>query len=128
MTAIAEVTLDDGQSTPVEHTFAPSTIDQAGVAKYFEVADIFDARKSLSASLRLPSKGSQVARIQLKVNIPVMDEVTPTLKVGDAFCNIEFVVPKRATLDMRKDLLAFAKNYLAEASVVASVHALESVY
>jgi len=128
MSAFAAVTLDDGQSTPAPVVFSPSTIDVNGVARYYEGSDVFDARRSISSFVRLPSKGSQVARVQLKVVTPVMDDTTPTLKVGDVMCNVEFVIPKRATAQQRADILAFAANYLADASVVSSVTNLESIY
>jgi len=126
MTALAAITLDDGASAPV--VFSPSAIDSNGVARLFSTADTFDARRSISNSVRLPSKGSQVARVTLKVIVPVMDEDVPSLKVGDTLCNIEFVIPKRATAQDRDDILAFAANLLADASTVASVTNLESVY
>lgn len=128
MPAFAAVTLDDGAGTPVSTTFNPSQIDLNGVAKYFETNDVFDARRSISSFVRLPSKGSQVARVQLKVVTPVMDDTISTLKVGDVMCNIEFVIPKRASAAQRADILAFAASYLAEDSVVAAVNDLESVY
>jgi hypothetical protein len=42
---------------------------------------------------------------------------------------MDFVLPERSTLAQRKDLLAFAKNYLANASVItAAVENFETVY
>jgi len=125
MSAFTAVVMNDGDAVPV--TFSPSNIEN-GVAKYFETADVFDARRSISSSIRLPSKGSQVARVQLKVVIPVMDETVTTLKVGECIANLEFVIPKRATLANRKDILAFAANFLATAGAIASIENLESVY
>jgi hypothetical protein len=127
MTAFAAVTLDDSASAAV--VFSPSTIDPNGVAhRYSPETSGFDSRNHLSLGVRLPKNGSAVARVTAKVVVPVMDETDASLKVGDALCNIEFVIPKRGTALNRADLLAYVQEYLADASVIAAVTNLESVY
>jgi len=127
MTALAAITL--GDRTPTNVVFNPSAIDPQGVAKFFETAAAsIDERRGLTLSVKLPKVGGQVARVTAKVVIPVMDSVNTTLKVGESICNMEFVFSKRATLNQRKDMLAFAKNYLANAAITAAVENLEAVY
>lgn len=129
MTAFAAIILDDGAATPVAHTFNPSAIDPTGVAKLFEAASTFDERSALSLSVRLPKVGGTVARVMTKVMIPVLDTAsTPPKKIGECIFTGEFVIPKQVDADTRKNLLAYAKNYLADASVVAAVENLESIY
>lgn len=130
MTAFAVITLDDGADTPVSHSFTPSAIDQNGVARLYELDDNvpFDGRNAISLGVKLPKAGSNVARVTAKVVIPVMDGVDPTKKIGEAIGSVEFVLPKSTVLAQRKDLLAFTANFLAEASVVAAVEGLESIY
>jgi hypothetical protein len=131
MSAFAPISLDDGVSpTPNTHTFSPSSIDPAGVARYFEndVATVLDGRNAISIGVKLPKAGGQVARVTMKVVIPVMNDDTPPLKIGEVIGNVEFVLPKNSTIDQRADVLAYTANYLADASVVAAVTELESVY
>jgi hypothetical protein len=130
MTAFAAITLFDGAATPVEHTFSPAGIDQNGVARLYENSDTapLDARQAISLGVKLPKAGSPVARVTAKVVMPVMDEVEPTKKIGELIANVEFVLPKTVSLAQRKDLLAYTSNFLAEASVIAAVQSLESIY
>lgn len=128
MTAFAAITLDDGAGTPAPHTFDPSAIDQNGVARLYEAGDVFDGRLAISLGVKLPKNGSNVARITAKVVIPVMDSEDTTLKIGEIIGSVEFVLPKQATLGQRQDVLAYTANFLADASVVAAVENLESIY
>lgn len=132
MVAFATVNLGDWPAATPTFTsllaYAPSQIDGSGVAKWRENASIYDAAKSLSLSVRAPSKGSQVTRIQVKLVHPVMDTVDTSLKIGECVANVELILPKRATLAQR-DLLAahlaslFWKNEFGDA-----VDNLESIY
>jgi hypothetical protein len=136
MPAFAALTVNDGRDldptpgTPVPVTFNPSSIDSNGVAKWYESGvDVLDARRSLSQSVKQPVKGSQVARVQLKVVVPVMDETDESLKVGDGLCNVEFVIPKRMSRAQRCDLYAAVRNLLDDETPPAlAVLDLESVY
>jgi uncharacterized protein (DUF2342 family) len=109
--------------------FVPSSIDANGVATWVAPGSVFDANKKLSMSVRLPAKGSQVARVQVKLAHPVMDSVDPTLKIGECLVNVEFVFPKRADSAARSvlvgNLVEFFNN---NAAFGAAVTALESVY
>lgn len=129
MTAFATITLDDGQGTPAPVDFAPSSIDSNGVARLFaESSDGLDSRRSISLGVRLPKNGGPVARVTAKVVVPVMDPNDSSIKLGDSIANIEFVIPKMASLDIRKDLLAFAQGFLSDVSVASAVQELESIY
>lgn len=129
MTAFATISLNDGETTPQSVDFAPSSIDSNGVAHLFAAStDGLDARRQISLGVRLPKNGGPVARVTAKVVIPVMDPNDSSIKLGDSIANVEFVIPKMASVDIRKDLLAFTANFLADASVVASVQELESIY
>lgn len=126
MSAFVPITLVDQASTNVE--YFPSAIDPQGVAKLFEAGGAFDARRSLSLSVRLPKVGGSVARVTAKVVIPVMDGSTPPVKTGECICTMEFVIPKTASEIQREDLLLFATQLLADPGVVLAVENLESLY
>jgi hypothetical protein len=65
--------------------------------------------------------GNGAYRVEARVTIPVMETIsgsdggyTPQPKVAfNLFAKVEFVVPNRASLQNRKDILAYAKNLLA---------------
>lgn len=139
MAAIAPVVLNDGQATPVAHTFAPVTIDQNGVAKWADrVGGISVGFPTISYSLKSPTTGSKAYKMNAKVTLPVLEQTSPSTSTGiqpaptvayNLIANVELVLPERSTLLDRQNLLAYVKNYLANAVVItAGVQNYETVY
>lgn len=127
MTAFASLSLLNYAA--VAQTFVPSVIDASGVAKWItNTESTFDARRVATLSVSTPKNGSKVARAKLRVSLPVMDAVDTTLKVADCYCNVEFVLPKQASLTQRRDLQAAIADFLTDATVVAAVENFESIY
>lgn len=139
MTAIAALTLLDGQSTPASHTFNPINIDADGVARWADrsggVAIGFPV---VSMSMKAPSaKGSRNYRMVGKVTLPILEQTSPSTATGiqpaptvayNLIANIEFVLPERSTLAQRNDIAAYAKNFLANGVVQAALQNFEYVY
>lgn len=132
MTAIAALTLNDGQTTPVAHTFSPVTIDASGVARWEDrVAGIAIGFPAVTYSLRRPTKASKSYKLMAKVVLPVTEVIAPSTfasKAFDLIATVEMVIPDRASLAQRKDLLAYTRNMLAHALITAGVENFESVY
>lgn len=126
MTAFANVVLTDSASA--NRTFVPASIDQNGVARWFETASVLDARLGVSLSTRLPTKGGNVARVTGKLVIPVMDTVDTSLKVGEIIGTFEFVIPKRATTTQKHDARSLMYAFIGDANVLAAVRDQLSVY
>lgn len=138
MSAIAALTLADGASTPVNHTFSPVNIDQAGVAKWADRSGgIALGFPVVSLSLRTPSKTSRNFRLTAKVVTPVLEVTSPSTSTGiqpaptlayNVTANVDIVLPERTTVQQRKDLAAFLKNFLANAVITNAVENFENVY
>jgi hypothetical protein len=138
MTAIAALTLADGQATPVNHTFNPVNIDQAGVAKWADRSGgIALGFPVITFLMRNPSKTSRNYKVTAKVVVPVLEVTSPSTASGiqpaptlayNLTAAIEMVLPERSTLGQRNDLLAYVKNALANAVITAAVQSFESVY
>lgn len=138
MTAIAALTLADGQATPVNHTFSPVNIDSAGIAKWADrVGGIALGFPVVSFTLRNPTKTSRVYKVSGKVVVPVLEVTSPSTSTGiqpaptkayDLTATIEMILPERSTAAQRADLLAYSKNFLANAVMSAAVASFESVY
>jgi hypothetical protein len=139
MTAIAALSLLDGQATPANKTFSPVNIDQAGVARWADRSGgIALGFPVISFSNKAPTKGSRNYKLTAKIVVPVMEQTSASTATGiqpaptkayDLIFNGEFVLPERSTVAQRNDLLAFAKNFLANSAVVtAAVQNFESVY
>lgn len=138
MTAIAALTLMDGQATPVSHTFSPVNIDQSGVARWADRSGgVAIGYPVMSFGLRAPSKTSRNYRMLVKMVLPVLEQTSASTSTGiqpaptkayDLTFTGEFILPERSTLLQRSDLLAYAKNALAHAIITEGVKNFESVY
>jgi len=139
MSAIANIVINDGQATPVSHTFAPVTIDAQGVAKWADRSGgISVGFPGLSYSLKSPSGNSKSYKMTAKVTLPVLEQTSPSTSTGiqpaptvayNLIANVELVLPERSTLQDRKNLLAYLRNYLANATVItAGAENYETVY
>jgi len=99
----------------------------------------------LSLSLKVPKQQlqpgvnskSSVYRAIIKVDVPVLEVTSPSTGTGiqpaptiayTSVASLEFVLPARSSLQDRKDILAYIKNSLSNASVVSLVQDLEAIY
>jgi len=139
MTAIAALTLANGESTPANKTFNPVSIDAAGVARWADRSGgIALGYPVVTFALKSPSKTSRAYKVTAKVQLPVLEQTSASTASGiqpaptlayNLLANVEMVLPERSTLAQRKDMLAFLRNYLANATVItAAVENFESVY
>jgi hypothetical protein len=140
MSARANIVINDGQATPVSHTFNPNSGDGnvAGVS-IIEYEDrsggISVGFPRISVQTRRSSKSSRNQKVTFKVATPVLETVSnstvsgiapaPTVAYANLFVG-EFILPERSSLDSRKDLLAFVKNLFANAVVTSAITDLES--
>jgi len=134
MPAFGNVVINDGATTPAAHTFSPVKID-GDVATYADRSSGVPSKYLLlTAANRDPSGGNgQVSRITFSISCPVVaDGTDPTVKAGTviriAKFDCTFLLPVSSTLQERKDLRAFVKNYFTTADVTAIVENLEHVY
>jgi hypothetical protein len=129
MSAQANLVLNDGQATPVAKTFSARGADLK-LAKYTDVSGgigIGMAQVTLSYVQSNASNGSY--KVEARITLPVMETIsgsdggyTPIPKVAfNVFGKVEFVVPNRASLQNRKDILAFAKNLLSHTLMTETV-------
>lgn len=139
MTAIAALTISDGQATPVAHTFSPVNIDAAGVAKWCDRSGgIALGYPTITFSMRQPTKANRNYKVTTKVVYPVLEQTSASTATGiqpaptkayDLIFNGEFILPERSTLAQRNDVFAYVKNYFANAAVIPpAVQNFEAVY
>lgn len=131
MPAIGNLTINDGQSTPVAHTFSPVTTT-GNESRYADRSGGKPAGYLLvNARQKDPANGARNYRMQYEVVLPTVATDATSGKdyiARIARCNIEFVLPESSVLQERQDILAYARNLLADASVTAVVTNLEHVY
>lgn len=140
MASQANLTINDGQATPVAHTFftngagwsdslagiLASWVDrsQAAAVGYWRV----------SLSFKEPNKQRKNYVVVAKSEVPVLENVSNSTVSGIApaptvsynpITKTEFSIPERSTLAARKDQLAIHRNFLANAVITSAVQDLE---
>lgn len=131
MSAIANLTLADGQASPVNHTFTAKGV-RNGIAKWKDQVGAVEAGMPVATfSLRESTSSSPMTKVTMKIRLPVLETdpsfIVPTVAYEN-FVNIEFATHQRCTLAERKDLLAFAKNLLATTPMGDSVKDGETIW
>ncbi len=133
MPAIGTITINNGAATPVAHNFDPVNIN--GDVAYWadRSGGVPSGYPKIDLSMRDPSTAARVYRVQGDVILPtVADGSNPAVAAGTVLyetrAQFTFFLPERSTLQERKDILAYVKNYLAHAVVTAVVQNLEHVY
>ena len=130
MAAIANLVLADGQATPVNKTFTPMDCTS-------ELATWTD--RSSGIAIGMPNvtmsviTGKESVRVLGKVSLPILETIsgsdggyTPSPKVAyTVMAKAELVLPNRSTLQNRKDVQAFLKNFITNAVVTKAVEEFE---
>lgn len=110
----ADIVINDGQATPVAHTFVAKRIDGKGIAHWADIASgisLAYIRLSLLVKEMVSSVGQH--RVSIKFSIPKMDtSVTPNVLAYVNTADVVFLFDVRATEQERKDAVAYVKNCL----------------
>jgi hypothetical protein len=148
MATLASITLNDGQATPVAHTFTPlGPVGPDGTAILLDKSGgIAIGYNKLQFSLRAPinkvgagqaSGANRVYRARFKIDVPTMESTSaatgtgippaPTVAYVHAFDGT-FTLPERGTAAERKNLRAYVRNFLADAVAQALVENQEGAW
>lgn len=137
MPAFSSITINDGATTPVAHVFAPLTLI-GNEAKYTDRSTgITVAYPTVTLVTTQPSKNSRLSKVRARIVVPVMEVVnastyngiTPApTKAYEMTCDMTFFLPERCTLQQRKDIKAYAVNFLNNAVATSLIETQETVY
>lgn len=129
MPAIASLVINDGQTTPVAHTFAPVTTDGAE-AKYADRAPALPiGYLQISHEVRQPASSTAAYRVITGFNFPVLATINSVLtKVRNSSAQVVFNFAQDSTDQERKDALAYVSNFLANSTVKTSIQNVEPFY
>lgn len=137
MAAVGNITINNGAATPVAKTFNPSVVQSDLVSYQDRSGGIVLGFPEISIGNRMPSKNANSYKVTARVKIPVLEQTSPSTATGiqpaptlayTLIGNVELVMPSRCTLAERKDLLAFVKNFLANAAITTAVENFEMPY
>lgn len=141
MAATANIVINDGQSTPVAHTFAPAKTSADSALFEDRTAGIYIGFNKLTIDLRRPTGASKDAsrnlKLVIKIETPKLETVSnntfsgiapaPTISYRPV---VEMVatLPERCALQDRKDLQAFLKNVLSNSFITDAFEKYELPY
>lgn len=135
MATIVPIAIQDGQGTPVTHTYNPvKTGDVAMYTRNGDTAVPVVGFESVALSLKDPSGQDSVGRAKVTLRIPVLETpdggtpsgyVAPPKVAYYLTVNMEFLLPARSTADQRKDLRVLAADLLGDAQVVSLIESFE---
>lgn len=112
MTAFATLTLNDGTA---DRAFLAKTLVGNLATWRYGAGTYFNADHQITMSFSLPKPGGQVVRVKQKVVVPVMDPLVESSKIADIVCNIDILMPVKATAAARTIAYNYVKNLLANA-------------
>lgn len=123
MASQANLSISDGQGTPVAHTFVAAGVDGKGVALWLEktTSSLVNGFFRLTQSTRLSSKITEPNRHSMKLVIPTIvvetvNGVNYNKVARQSMISIDCIVAPDSTAQERKDLCVFAANNLANYS------------
>lgn len=137
MPTFGNIVINDGQATPVAHTFGP--VNLVGNAANFadRSGGISVGYPTILISHSVPSKTSRLYKVRLKLVVPTLETISNSTMSGiapaptkayDSTVDMMFFMPERSALADRKNILAYAKNLLSHATVIAVIENNENVY
>lgn len=141
MPAIADIVINDGEATPVAHTFEPAKTQNDFAMLEDRSSGVYIGYNKMTFSLRRPKGPSQSAnrnlRLNIKIETPKMEVVSNDTITGIApaptvsyrpVVELNVTLPDRCSLQDRKDLQAFITNALSNAFVTDAFENYELPY
>jgi len=137
MPAIGNIIINDGLGTPVAHTFAPVGIKNDIATFEDRALAVYVGYPTMTLSVTRPSKTSKFVKARIRIVVPQLETlgnntvsgIVPAPTKGfENSVDMVFMMHQRSNLVMRTDLLAYAKNVLAHATVSPLVLTNEAIY
>lgn len=137
MPTFANISVLDGQPTPVAHVFSPES--NSGLeANYAErTSGISLGYPKLKLNMQLAEKNKPLNKVRVRFSVPKLETISGSTTAGltpaprlayVATFDGTFIFHERATKQERKDLRVLLANILANASVVEVIDDLAPVY
>jgi len=129
MPAIAALTINDGATTPVAHTFSPVSTTGSKAIWADRSPSIPSGYRTISQEVLDPAGARTVYRVTWGFKNPTVASVSGSdTVVRFASAKLELNFHAESTLQERKDTLAYISNTLSNATMKTSVENLEPFY
>jgi len=128
MPALSSLVLKDNANA--DHTFTPENIEN-GVAAFVESTGVPLGNKRITIAKNQTAQGRR--KVTVKLAVPTMEDavvngVTRSTVTRVAYCDMTLSFDGLSTTLERKNVLAYAKNLLAHATMVSVAGDLEGIY
>lgn len=129
MAAIAPITINDGQATPVAVTFNPENQTPSSFSFVDRASGVAIGFRRLSISNKFASGGALVNRAKYAIEYPITSTVNGvTTSAYVLRANVDVILPVASTDAERKNLFAFLVNGLQNTLVRGAVRDLDPLY
>lgn len=129
MAAIAPITINDGQATPVAVTFSPENQTPNAFSFVDRTPGVAAGFRRLTIGNKFAGGTSQVNRAKYTVEYPVLQTVNGVSSVAYTLRGtVDVILPNYATDAERKNLFAFISNGLSNTLVRGAVRDLDPLY
>jgi hypothetical protein len=140
MPQFAPIDLMDGQSTPVEHTFAPASLQTNGgkvIASFEDRSPATIAGYNRLRVERSPENANGMFKMRFVIERATLETLSNDTSSGIAPAPtlaytttgvIEVWAHRRSTLNERKDVIAYLASLVADTSIETSIENLEAFY
>lgn len=139
MSAIAPIAINDGQGTPVTHTYNPiQAVDPATYSRNGDTAVPVVGQEGVMLSLKMGANASEaINRARITLRIPVLETpdggsssgyVAPPKVAYFLQATVDLFLPNRSTAAQRKDLRVLLSNLLLNSQVVSLNDTMERPY
>lgn len=129
MPAIGSISINDAETTPVAHVFAPVTTDGELGQWANRISGVPQGFEKLSISVKAPASTTAAYKWEAKMAHPVVasvDGVQTVVRTSNSSITLNF--SQGGTSQERKNQLKELANLLIDPSVVLSVTNLEPYY
>lgn len=129
MTAIAALTIADGQATPANHTFGPVSTDGAKAQWADRSPTIPSGFRQISFEVSPPNGNRTVNKVTMGLMNPTVATINGVDQVVRySSAQVILNIHPDSTLQERKDLLAYVVNFLAITDIKTCIQNIEPVY
>jgi len=129
MPQASAITIQNGAATPVNVTFSPESVTPQ-IARFADRSGgTANAFQRLTLTTAFAGGAKTVNKTGLNIELPVVAVISGAATVQRVLrAKLEFTIPDGATDAERKDLYAFTRNALANASAMATLRDLDPQY
>lgn len=136
MSAIANIAIQDGQATPVTHTFYPVQSDPVAIYRENQASLPIVGQGLVNVTFRSKVQDS-LQKVRVTLDLPALETATGANSSGYtaaprvAYTNraiIDLILPARGTAAQRKDLRVLLSNLLLNAQVIDAIENLNRPY